>query len=83
MTPNPNTPPIPKHMRGRFNTLLRAAERNDLALMSCLDAETREPRFVICAVNVDEAGGETSYTFVPLAHLTPQDDPYDAYIPPA
>lgn len=40
---------IPDHARANFQTLLRAAERGDLALMECMDAATGEPRYVICA----------------------------------
>lgn len=70
---------IPDHMRDRFNTLVRAARNGDLALMSCLDAQTSEPRFVMCAANRESNG---AVTFVPIGHLTPNDNPYDAYIPP-
>jgi hypothetical protein len=41
---------IPDHARANFQTLLRAAEDNNLALMECADAKTGETRYVICAV---------------------------------
>ena len=47
---------IPDHARANFETLLRAAESGDLALMECTDAATGEPRYVICAVDHD--GGD-------------------------
>lgn len=69
---------IPDHARANFQTLLRAAENGDLALMECSDAATGEPRYVICAVGRDGV----DYIFTPFGHLA-DDDPYDAYVPPA
>ena len=68
---------IPDHARVNFQTLLRAAESGDLALMECTDAATGEPRYVICAVGRD--GGE--HVFTPFGHLA-DGNPYDAYLPP-
>jgi hypothetical protein len=45
----------PDHARANFQTLLRAAENGDLALMECSDAATGEPRYVLCAVGRDGA----------------------------
>ncbi len=69
---------IPDHAHTNFQTLLRAAAAGDLALMECLDARSREVRYVLCAVGRD---GPT-FVFTPFGHLAP-DDPYDAYLPPA
>lgn len=41
---------IPKHIRANFDTLLRAADNGDLALLECQDAKTKEPRYVLCCV---------------------------------
>ncbi|WP_109798669.1 DUF6117 family protein [Novosphingobium meiothermophilum] len=71
-------PPIPEHHRQWFKTLIDAAKSDDLALMSCLDAETGEPRSVICAVG--RRDGE--FVFTPFGNLATADNPYDAYIPP-
>ena len=68
---------IPDHARANFQTLLRAAESGDLALMECADVATGEPRYVICAVGRD--GGE--HVFTPFGHLA-DGNPYDAYLPP-
>jgi len=68
---------IPDPVRTNFNTLLRAAGDGNLALMECLDAETREVRYVLCAVG-REAG---EYVFTPFGHLA-DGNPYDAYLPP-
>jgi hypothetical protein len=65
---------IPDHGRMNFQTLLRAAEDRNLALMECADANTRETRYVICAVGRDGA----DYVFTPFAHLA-DGNPYDAY----
>lgn len=68
---------IPDHIRANFQTLMRAAENGDLALMECSDAETGAPRYVICAVGRN--GGE--YLFTPFGHLV-EGNPYEAYHPP-
>lgn len=68
---------IPDSARANFQTLLRAAGDGNLALMECLDAETAQPRYVICAVGRDGA----DYTFTPFGHLA-EGNPFDAYRPP-
>ncbi|WP_199257907.1 DUF6117 family protein [Paracoccus binzhouensis] len=68
---------IPDHIRANFQTLMRAAENDDLALMECSDAESGAPRYVICAVGRN--GGE--YLFTPFGHLA-EGNPYEAYLPP-
>ncbi|GEC15849.1 DUF6117 family protein [Nitrobacter winogradskyi] len=68
---------IPDYARTNFNTMLRAAGDGNLALMECLDATTRQPRYVLCAVGRD--GGD--YMFTPFGHLA-EGNPYDAYLPP-
>ncbi|MGO9390829.1 DUF6117 family protein [Rhodoblastus sp.] len=68
---------IPDHAHANFQTLLRAAENGDLALMECADALTGEPRYVICAV-----GREGSdFLFTPFGHLA-DGNPYEVYVPP-
>ena len=69
---------IPEHHQQWFEQLLKAARNGDLALVHCLDAQTKEPRSVICLVNHTS----DDYEFVPLGHLSPSDNPYEAYIPP-
>ena len=68
---------IPDFARTNFQTLLRAAGDGNLALMECLDAETAQPRYVICAVGRDGA----DYVFTPFGHLA-EGNPFDAYRPP-
>jgi hypothetical protein len=69
---------IPDAYRKNFETLLRAAEQGDLALVECMDAETKVPRYVICAVGRDGR----DYVMTPFGHLH-DGNPFEAYIPPA
>jgi hypothetical protein len=57
---------IPDNARTNFNTLARAAGDGNLALMECLDAVTREPRYVLCAVGRADNG---DYVMTPFGHL--------------
>lgn len=68
---------IPAGHRANFETLLRAAREDSLALLECRDARTGEPRYVICAVGHD---GE-AYLFTPFGHFQ-DSNPYEAYLPP-
>lgn len=70
--------PIPPHHVQWFEMLTLAFANGDVALMSCLDAKTSEPRSVICMVQRD--GGDIQ--FIPVGHLCPEPDPFDAYVPP-
>jgi hypothetical protein len=74
-----NTPVIPKHHQQWFTQLKLAASNGDLALMSCLDAQTKEPRTVLCIASQADDGGTE---FIPLGHFVPEGNPFDAYIPP-
>lgn len=69
---------IPDYARTNFNTLLRAAGDGNLALMECLDAVTREPRYVLYAVGRADDG---DYVMTPFGHLA-DSNPYDAYLRP-
>lgn len=69
---------IPSPIRKNFQTLLRAAENGDLGLLECKDADTGEPRFVICAVETDGPG----FLFIPFGHMVADRNPYEAYLPP-
>ena len=68
---------IPEHARENFETLVRAAKNDDLALMECADAATGVPRWVICAVG---QSGE-DFVFTPFGHLA-EGNPFEAYVPP-
>ena len=68
---------IPDYARENFQTMIRAAENGDLALMECADAATGAARYVICAVGREN----TDFIFTPFGHLAEQ-NPYEAYRPP-
>ena len=68
---------IPEYARENFQTMLRAAQDGNLALMECADAATGVPRYVICAVGRDN----DDYRFTPFGHLA-EANPYEAYRPP-
>lgn len=68
---------IPEHHRTNFDTLLRAAADNALALMECTDAVTGEPLYVLGAVGRDG----NDYVMTPFGHLA-DGDPFAAYRPP-
>ncbi len=75
----PNKPgKIPEHHKQWFAQLQAASKNNDLALISCLDAKTMEPRSVISLVGHEN--GE--YIITPIGHLCTEDNPYEAYLPP-
>lgn len=69
---------IPAPVLANFQTLLKAAENGDLALLECLDADTGETRYVICAVSPSDH----NFFFTPFGHMVTDRNPYDAYIPP-
>ena len=69
---------VPDHACANFQTLLRAAADDNLALMECTDAATGETRYVICAVGRDGV----DFVFTPFGHLA-DGNPFDAYIPPS
>jgi hypothetical protein len=72
---------IPGGYRLNFQTMLRAAQDGQLALMECTEKATGLSAFVVCMVNPpDEEDGEVE--FVPVARLF-DGNPYDEVDPPA
>ncbi|WP_454882599.1 DUF6117 family protein [Sphingomonas oryzagri] len=69
--------PIPEPYRRNFETLLRAAAGDALALLECRDAETGARRHVLCAVR--RQGDDCLMT--PFGHLC-DGNPYEVYLPP-
>lgn len=69
---------LPAHHKQWFEQLKKAAGSGDLALMSCLDAKTMEPRSVLTLVGFDDG----MYVMTPVGHLCPEDNPFEAYMPP-
>ena len=69
---------IPEGHRNNFETLKRAFQAGDVALMECQCAATGDPAYVICMANREEDG---SVDFVPVAKMF-DENPYDEWIPP-
>jgi hypothetical protein len=70
---------IPGGHKLNFNTMLRAAQDGQLALMECTDQQG-QPAYVVCMVNPpDEEHGEIE--MVPVARLF-NGNPYDEVNPP-
>ena len=69
---------LPDHHKQWFDQLKRAGSDGNLALMSCLDAKTFEPRSVLALVS--HVDGD--FVMTPIGHLCPEDNPYEAYLPP-
>ena len=70
---------LPKHHIQWFEQLLHAAKNERLVLLDCVDSETKEQRSVIALINFPD---EHEIEMVPIGHLTPMDNPYDAYLSP-
>lgn len=73
---------IPDYARTNFETLVKAAKADDLALMECTEVESGEIRYVLCAVGRELGQDDGDYVMTPFGHLAPG-NPYDAYAPPA
>lgn len=69
---------IAEGYKANLETIKRAADNKDLALMECTDAKTGEPVVVLCAVWRNDEGG---FNMVPLAKLF-DGNPYEELIPP-
>ena len=74
-----NAPKLPTNHIQWFEQMKLATKNGDIALMSCLDAKTKEPRSVICIASRADDGG---IEMIPLGHFVPEGDPFDAYLPP-
>lgn len=67
---------ITEHQKANFETLKRAFQRGDVALMECFDKQEGQTVAVICAVERGETVG-----FVPFAKFF-NDNPYEQLVPP-
>lgn len=74
-----DTPKLPDHHIQWFEQMKLATKNGDIALISCLDAKTKEPRSVICIASQADDGG---IAMIPLGHFVPEENPFDAYLPP-
>lgn len=70
---------IPDAVSANFDTLQRAADNGDLAVMECTKRETGETVYVVCAVYRDE---DEMFNLVPLAQMF-TGNPYEQIDPPA
>lgn len=62
-----------------FETLCRAINNNDVALLECTDAQSGETVIAIVALNREENG---DVSFAPLAKMF-NGNPYDELVPPS
>lgn len=69
---------IPQAYAQNFETLVRAAKADDLALVECTEAGTGVTRFVLCAIGRDQS----DYVMTPFGHLA-DGNPFESYLPPA
>ena len=69
---------IPDAYVTNFKTLLQAARNQDLSLMECQDAATKQTVMAVCAMSQDAEG---QFVCVPLAKLF-DGNPYEELIPP-
>lgn len=67
-----------------FDTLQKAIESNDAALLQCWDVKDKRFVAVICAVNRldSKENGDGDCNLVPLAMLLCEDNPYFRFLPP-
>lgn len=70
---------IPVHIKTNFETLLKAARNDDLALLECHDAKTGEPRYVLAAVSQNPVTKQ--YDMSPFGHLA-AGNPFNDYTAP-
>ena len=69
---------ISESYKANFNTLQRAMQDGNVAIMECVDAKTGQPVIAICAVGREN--GE--YVFSPLAKMF-DSNPFDELVPPS
>lgn len=68
---------IPPGHTKNFETMRRAFENGDVALLECKDAKTQQPVIAVCMVS--HANGE--YTMTPVAKMF-DGNPFEELIPP-
>lgn len=70
-------PPIADGYKTNFETLKRACNDGNLALMSAIRKSDQQPVVLVCAVNRVKGG----YDFAPLAVMC-EGNPFDDFEPP-
>ena len=82
MTP----PPIPKHVKENFNTMLKAAKNGQIAAVSAVRKEDQKPVVLVCAMQTNEDETITAVPFAVMIDGNPFElfeDPTDAKeVPP-
>jgi hypothetical protein len=74
--------PIPDVIKMNFQTLSKAFENGDIALLECRNSTNGEPAYAICAINIlREPDREPNIEMVPIG-LMFDHDPYEILIPP-
>ncbi|HZF41634.1 MAG TPA: DUF6117 family protein [Blastocatellia bacterium] len=72
---------IPEAIKTNFNTLVKAVKREDIALLECLDRNTGESAYAICAINrIRQADREPEIEMVPFGLMFSR-DPYEMLLP--
>lgn len=69
---------LQKHTKTNFQTLKKAADNGDLALMECTENATGKKVPVLCAVSRGPAG---DFIFTPFAVMI-DGNPYEMFTPP-
>jgi hypothetical protein len=62
--------PIKSETKQNFEILKEATRSGDLALVDCIDINTKQHVPVICAVSIDE---DQDYIFIPLGQMFEND----------
>jgi hypothetical protein len=73
---------IPEVIKTNFQTLEKAFENGDIGLLECLNRNSGEPAYAICAINIlRQADREPEIEMVPFG-LMFNHNPYEMLIPP-
>lgn len=72
-------PAIPQYLLMNFQSLVRAAKADDIALLDCTDAKTGAVVVALCAVNRRRDG---EIDIVPIARMI-DGNPYEELVPPS
>jgi Family of unknown function (DUF6117) len=74
--------PIPDVIKMNFQTLSKAFENGDIALLECRNSNNGKPAYAISAININRhPDREPEIEMVPLG-LMFDHDPYEILIPP-
>ena len=74
-------PKLHKGYKDNFQTLLKAADNDDLCLISAIRKSDRKPVALVCAMNIEQGDGEPMFCPVPLAVLC-EGNPFEDFEDP-